>query len=223
MSITENFLQIQRTIEDTCKKVGRNPKEITIVAVTKYVSADKARDVLEAGVQHLGENRDDGLLSKWEILGNRPTWHFIGTLQSRKVKNIIDKVSYIHSLDRQSLAKEINKRATKKVNCFVQVNVSGEKSKHGIHPDETISFIHDLEKYSNIHVVGLMTMAPLTDDEQRIRSCFRNLRELQQKIKSMNLPHAPCTELSMGMSNDYPIAIEEGATFIRIGSALVGE
>lgn len=223
MSITENFLQIQRTIEDTCKKVGRNPKEITIVAVTKYVSADKARDVLEAGVQHLGENRDDGLLSKWEILGNRPTWHFIGTLQSRKVKNIIDKVSYIHSLDRQSLAKEINKRATKKVNCFVQVNVSGEKSKHGIHPDETISFILDLEKYSNIHVVGLMTMAPLTDDEQRIRSCFRNLRELQQKIKSMNLPHAPCTELSMGMSNDYPIAIEEGATFIRIGSALVGE
>lgn len=223
MSITENFLQIQRTIEDTCKKVGRNPKEITIVAVTKYVSADKARDVLEAGVQHLGENRDDGLLSKWEILGNRPTWHFIGTLQSRKVKNIIDKVSYIHSLDRQSLAKEINKRATKKVNCFVQVNVSGEKSKHGIHPDETISFILDLEKYSNIHVVGLMTMAPLTDDEQRIRSCFRNLRELQQKIKSMILPHAPCTELSMGMSNDYPIAIEEGATFIRIGSALVGE
>lgn len=223
MSITENFLQIQRTIEDTCKKVGRNPKEITIVAVTKYVSADKARDVLEAGVQHLGENRDDGLLSKWEIFGNRPTWHFIGTLQSRKVKNIIDKVSYIHSLDRQSLAKEINKRATKKVNCFVQVNVSGEKSKHGIHPDETISFILDLEKYSNIHVVGLMTMAPLTDDEQRIRSCFRNLRELQQKIKSMNLPHAPCTELSMGMSNDYPIAIEEGATFIRIGSALVGE
>lgn len=223
MSITENFLQIQRTIEDTCKKVGRNPKEITIVAVTKYVSADKARDVLEAGVQHLGENRDDGLLSKWEILGNRPTWHFIGTLQSRKVKNIIDKVSYIHSLDRQSLAKEINKRTTKKVNCFVQVNVSGEKSKHGIHPDETISFILDLEKYSNIHVVGLMTMAPLTDDEQRIRSCFRNLRELQQKIKSMNLPHAPCTELSMGMSNDYPIAIEEGATFIRIGSALVGE
>lgn len=223
MSITENFLQIQRTIEDTCKKVGRNPKEITIVAVTKYVSADKARDVLEAGVQHLGENRDDGLLSKWEILGNRSTWHFIGTLQSRKVKNIIDKVSYIHSLDRQSLAKEINKRATKKVNCFVQVNVSGEKSKHGIHPDETISFILDLEKYSNIHVVGLMTMAPLTDDEQRIRSCFRNLRELQQKIKSMNLPHAPCTELSMGMSNDYPIAIEEGATFIRIGSALVGE
>lgn len=223
MSITENFLQIQRTIEDTCKKVGRNPKEITIVAVTKYVSADKARDVLEAGVQHLGENRDDGLLSKWEILGNRPTWHFIGTLQSRKVKNIIDKVSYIHSLDRQSLAKEINKRTTKKVNCFVQVNVSGEKSKHGIHPDETISFILDLEKYSNIHVVGLMTMAPLTDDEQRIRSCFRNLRELQQKIKSMILPHAPCTELSMGMSNDYPIAIEEGATFIRIGSALVGE
>lgn len=223
MKVSEKLANIQQEIAAICSKVNRNPEDITIIAVTKYVSNERAQEALDAGITNLGENRDDGLLSKWDQLGNRPIWHFIGTLQTRKVKNIIDKVSYIHSLDRHSLAKEINKRATKPVRCFVQVNVSGEESKHGISPEDTVQFVKDLEAYSNITVVGLMTMAPLTDNEDVIRQCFQKLKQLQEEIKELELKHAPCTELSMGMSNDYKIAIEEGATFIRIGTALVGE
>lgn len=223
VKVKENLTVIQEQINSACVKVNRNPEDITIIAVTKYVSAERAIEAVDAGIKHLGENRDDGLLSKWNILGNRPIWHYIGSLQTRKVKNVIDKVSFIHSLDRHSLAKEINKRATGKIKCFVQVNVSGEESKHGIQPKDTLQFIKELQVYPNLLVVGLMTMAPLTDDEQLIRSCFRQLRTLRDEIKVMELPHAPCAELSMGMSNDYMIAIEEGATFIRIGTALVGE
>ncbi|NQD68255.1 YggS family pyridoxal phosphate-dependent enzyme [Bacillus haikouensis] len=222
MNVLENFNHIQDNIQNACSKSGRNPREINIVAVTKYVSVNRAEEALQAGITHLGENRDTGLLSKWEKLGDVPEWHFIGTLQSKKVKNIIDKVSYIHSLDRLSLAREIHKRADKPVSCFVQINVSGEESKHGVGPQEAEGFIRSLEDYSAIKVIGLMTMAPHTDDKDFLRNCFRTLKGLQEYIHSLGLPHAPCTELSMGMSNDYTIAIEEGATFIRIGSALVG-
>ncbi|MGR3763782.1 YggS family pyridoxal phosphate-dependent enzyme [Rossellomorea sp. NS-SX7] len=222
MKVEENLKIIQDNIYEACSSAGRKPEEINIVAVTKYVSTKRAEEALQAGLIHLGENRDSGLLSKWDELKDKPQWHFIGTLQSKKVKNIIDKVSYIHSLDRLSLAKEIHKRADKPVSCFVQVNVSGEDSKHGMSPQDVEGFIKNLKDYSNVKVIGLMTMAPYTDDEGFLRKCFRTLRELQEKIHSLELSNAPCTELSMGMSNDYSIAIEEGATFIRIGSALVG-
>ncbi|MEL3972342.1 YggS family pyridoxal phosphate-dependent enzyme [Rossellomorea oryzaecorticis] len=222
MKVEENLKRIQDQIYEACSRSGREPEDINIVAVTKYVSTKRAEEALQAGLIHLGENRDSGLLSKWEELMDEPEWHFIGTLQSKKVKNIIDKVSYIHSLDRLSLAKEIHKRADKPVSCFVQVNVSGEDSKHGMPPQEVEGFIRSLNDYPNVKVVGLMTMAPHTDDEGFLRKCFRTLKGLQEKIHSLEISYAPCTELSMGMSNDYTIAIEEGATFIRIGSALVG-
>ena len=122
-----------------------------------------------------------------------------------------------------SLAEEINKRAEKVTNCFVQVNVSGEESKQGLSPDEVGEFVLSLSKFEKIRICGLMTMAPYIEDEQVLRSCFRKLNELQRKIKNLELDYAPCTELSMGMSNDYEIAIEEGATMVRIGTALVGE
>ncbi len=163
------------------------------------------------------------MLAKWEVLKDKPKWHYIGSLQTRKVKNIIDKVDYIHSLDRISLAKEINKRADKKMKCFIQVNVSGEESKQGLQPEEVHDFVSELKEYQNIEICGLMTMAPFTSDEQVLRSCFQKLKKLQLDIQAMNLEYAPCTELSMGMSNDYEIAIEEGATMVRIGTALVGE
>lgn len=223
MKVKDKLSIVQEQIAKACGRSNRNPKDITLVAVTKYVEADRAAEALEAGIQHFGENRDNGLLEKWEILKDEPTWHFIGTLQSRKVRNIVDKVSYIHSLDRPSLAKEINKRAKKPINCFVQVNVSGEQSKHGLPPSEVIDFVKSLEPYENVVTVGLMTMAPYTEDEEELRQCFRKLKSLQEEIQRLQLRHAPCTELSMGMSNDYTIAIEEGATFVRIGSALVGE
>ncbi|MFS0879895.1 YggS family pyridoxal phosphate-dependent enzyme [Metabacillus niabensis] len=223
MNVQENYQTIRSNIQKICERIGRNPDEIKVIAVTKYVSIDRAKAAIDAGVIHLGENRDEGLNDKYAELGDDAVWHFIGSLQTRKVKNIIDKIEYIHSLDRFSLAKEIDKRAEKLVKCFVQVNVSGEASKHGISPDEVIEFIKELETLSSIQIVGLMTMAPFTDDVDTIRTCFRQLKKLQKDVQALNLENAPCLELSMGMSNDYEIAVEEGATFIRIGTSLVGK
>jgi PLP dependent protein len=223
MKVNENLKVIQENILQACVKSNRNPDEVKIIAVTKYVSIDRAKEAIEAGILDLGENYDEGLIAKWEVLEDKPRWHFIGSLQTRKVKNIIDKVDYIHSLDRLSLAKEINKRANKQIKCLVQVNVSGEESKHGLAPEEVINFIKALKDYPNIEVVGFMTMAPYTDDQSLLRHCFRTLKLLQIEVQQMKLEFAPCTELSMGMSNDYAIAVEEGATLVRIGTALVGK
>ncbi|MEH7415477.1 YggS family pyridoxal phosphate-dependent enzyme [Neobacillus drentensis] len=223
MKVVENLKRIHQQINEACQKVDRNSDEVTLIAVTKYVSIERAQEALDAGINNLGENRDDSLLKKWEVIKDRPAWHYIGTLQTRKVKNIIGKVDYIHSLDRLSLAEEINKRASDKIKCLVQVNVSGEESKHGLSIEEVIPFIKSLSNFEHIVVDGLMTMAPLTDNEQILRDCFRKLRELRDQVQSIQLEFAPCSNLSMGMSNDFVIAIEEGATMIRIGTALVGE
>ncbi len=222
MKVVENLAGIRTKIEQACDRVDRSPNDITIIGVTKYVTIDRAKETFAAGITNLGENRLEGLLEKQAELEEDVHWHFIGSLQSRKVKDIIDKVDFIHSLDRQSLAKEINKRASKHTPCFVQVNISGETSKHGLSKDEVIPFIEKLASYPHIQVVGLMTMAPFTEDEALIRNTFRELRLLRDKIMANNWQHAPCSFLSMGMSNDYMIAIEEGATHIRIGSELVG-
>jgi PLP dependent protein len=223
VKVADNLVRIEEQIGQACQTSGRKRDEITLIAVTKYVTIERAKEALDAGILNLGENRDEGLLHKYEVLGDQPNWHYIGSLQTRKVKNIIDKVAYIHSLDRISLAAEIQKRANRPINCLVQVNVSGEESKHGIEPSELIEFVKELAQFDKIIVAGLMTMAPLTDDEQVLRKCFGNLKELQNEIQQYEFVHAPCTELSMGMSNDFTIAIEEGATMIRIGTALVGE
>ncbi|WP_077617745.1 YggS family pyridoxal phosphate-dependent enzyme [Bacillus sinesaloumensis] len=223
MSVKDNLLNIQEHIAQACKRSNRREDSVSIIAVTKYVSIETTREAINAGIYHIGENRDDGLLNKQESLGDEPTWHFIGSLQTKKVKRIVNKVDYIHSLDRISLAEEIHKRATNKVKCFVQVNTSGEESKHGMSPEHLKPFIKELEKFSSIEVVGLMTMAPFTEDTTNIRKCFQKLRTLRDDVQALGLPYAPCTELSMGMSNDFEIAIEEGATFIRIGTSLVGK
>ncbi|WP_026092348.1 YggS family pyridoxal phosphate-dependent enzyme [Calidifontibacillus oryziterrae] len=223
MSVENNLKQIQANINEACRISNREPSEIKIIAVTKYVSIETAKKAIKAGIKNIGENRDSGLLDKWQGIGDQAIWHFIGTLQSRKVKNIIDHVDYIHSLDRLSLAKEINTRVNRKIKCFVQVNASKEPSKHGLQEEEVLPFIEQLGQYPNIIIEGLMTMAPLTDNEELLRNTFKKVKELQKKVQATALPYAPCTELSMGMSNDYKIAIEEGATMIRIGTALVGK
>lgn len=222
MEVRTNLDQIVSKIESAAHRSNRNPEDVNIIAVTKYVSVDRAKEAVDAGLSHLGENRQEGLIEKVDAFEEQPVWHFIGTLQSRKVKEIIDHVDYIHSLDRRSLAKEINKRASRKMKCFVQVNVSGEESKHGLTPDNVMPFVESLENYPNIEVVGLMTMAPHIKDAEEIRTVFQRLKELQLLIQKRSFSHAPCKELSMGMSNDYEIAVEEGATFVRIGSSLVG-
>ncbi|CEA02612.1 hypothetical protein BN1050_01314 [Metalysinibacillus saudimassiliensis] len=218
--IIDNLKQINQQVTDA-KRVSPFQQDVTVIAVTKAVSLVRTQEALEAGILDLGENRPEGLVAKQqEITG--ATWHYIGTLQTRKVRQVINSIHYLHSLDRLSLATEINKRAEQRVKCFVQVNVSGEDSKHGLAATEVIEFIESLATMDKIEVVGLMTMAPLNADEQQIRTVFRDLKQLQQQVAALQLPFAPCKELSMGMSNDYTIAIEEGATYVRIGTALVG-
>lgn len=141
-------------------------------------------------------------------------------MQRRKVKSIINHIDYFHALDSVRLAQEIQKRATHKINCFIEVNISGEESKHGIRPEELTAFVHELADLSNVSIVGLMTMAPFDADDETIRSIFASLKNLQEEICSLKLKYAPCTELSMGMSQDFPLAIIEGATYIRVGTAL---
>src|SRR5699024_8710430 len=181
MSVAKNYQEIQQQIENACNKVGRNKEDITVIAVTKYATIETAKEAVSAGIQHLGENRLEGFQEKKEAIGEEVSWHFIGTLQSRKVKDLIHDIDVLHSLDRKSLAKEINKRAEKTVPCFVQVNVSEEESKHGLAVAEVKPFIESLSKYENIEVVGLMTMAPHTEDEEILRETFQRLRRLRDE------------------------------------------
>ncbi|MBE2941729.1 YggS family pyridoxal phosphate-dependent enzyme, partial [Anoxybacillus flavithermus] len=193
----------------------------TLIAVTKFVDAETTRQVYQAGINNLAENRTDKFLQKKEALSNLAPdikWHFIGHLQSRQVKLIINEVDYLHSLDRVSLAKEIQKRANHPVNCFLQVNISGEESKGGFEPSQVVTVIEDLAKYDKVVVIGLMTMAPIDASPVQLHEIFGELRNLQKEIASKKLSYAPCQELSMGMSRDYEIALEEGATFIRVGT-----
>jgi len=221
MSILDNVSKVEQNIADACLSVGRSPNEVTIVGITKYVDNEIAGELYASGITHLGENRADVFLEKYNEIGKNVTWHFVGTLQTRKVRDVINKIDYLHSLDRLSLAEEVNKRADKKVKCFVQVNVAEEASKHGLGSGEVIEFIKQTSIFEKIEVVGLMTMAPDIDDEPALRSCFSELRRLQKEVQNLSLMHAPCMGLSMGMTNDYKIAIQEGATFVRLGRCLI--
>lgn len=219
-SVKENSRKIEQMLNLSLEKSKRKRSDVQVIAVTKSVSSEQALAAIEEGYDHLAENRPEGLdLKQKELNDQRLIWHFIGNLQTRKVKKVINKIDYFHALDRLSLAEEIEKRAEKSVSCFVQVNVTGEETKSGISPNQLDDFIKSLSQYSKIKVVGLMTIAPLNASETVIRSAFVVLRKLQESIKDKALPYAPCTELSMGMSKDYTIAVEEGATFVRIGTS----
>lgn len=220
--ILTNLNKLHDLITAAEKKGNRQGDKVQIIAVTKEVSVERTQEAIDAGLSHLGENRPEGLQRKIAEIHAEVHWHYIGSLQTRKVKQVINSIDYLHSLDRLSLAEEIEKRADRPVKCFVQVNVSGEESKHGLSIEEVLPFVEALKSFIKIQVVGLMTMAPNTEDEAIIRSVFKQLKQCQQQIAEQGFAHAPCTELSMGMSNDFEIAVEEGATFVRVGTALVG-
>lgn len=224
-TLKENASQVKENIAEACKKSGRNPDDVTLIAVTKYVGKQTMANALDAGISHIGESRVQEALPKYAALGDRGTWHFIGHLQRNKVKDVLGRFAYIHSLDRYSLAKEINKRAARReltVNCFIQVNVAGEESKFGLAPAEVIDFAGQMAEFPHVRIVGLMTMAPYVDNAEEVRPVFRELRTLRDKLYDQQLPHIDKLELSMGMSNDYQVAVEEGATMIRLGTVLVG-
>lgn len=226
-SIKSNISNIEKKINDYCKVSDRNKKDVKLIAVTKTVDVDAVNEAIEYGITDVGENKPQELARKYEIIGDRVKWHLIGSLQTNKVKYIIDKVHMIHSIDRLSLCDEIQKRAKsidKQINCLVQVNISKEESKHGILEEDTIDFIKTISNnYPNIKVKGLMTMAPSTEDESLIRSVFKGLRDLANKVDNEKINNVSMEELSMGMSNDFGIAIEEGATFVRVGTSIFGQ
>lgn len=220
--LVDNLEKIHQEIRLACQNVSRSNSDVTMIAVTKTVEKDIAKELAELGIENMAENRVDKLLEKKMALKSFSSikWHLIGNLQRRKVKLVINEVDYFHALDSLKLAEEIQKRAENQISCFVEVNVTGEESKHGFKSDEVLDFIYQLASFDKIKVVGLMTMAPLAASEQVLREVFSTLKKLQTAINNQHLLHAPCTELSMGMSNDFPIAIEEGATFVRIGTAI---
>jgi len=216
---------IQEIVNEACHKSGRDIQDVKIIAVTKYVDLERTKEVLDIGIENIGENRVQQALEKYDILHNKGTWHFIGNLQTKKVKHLIGSYNFIHSLDRISLATEIDKRAQLDkiiVNCFIQVNVSGEETKAGIMPNELFTFTEQLKQFPAIRIVGLMTMAPFYGDKELTRPIFRRLRQLRDQLNQKQILDYPVLELSMGMSNDFDIAIEEGATYVRLGSILVG-
>ncbi|MFD2672295.1 YggS family pyridoxal phosphate-dependent enzyme [Marinicrinis sediminis] len=222
----QQLAQVEARVTSACTRSGRSREEVQVMAVTKYVSLETTRLVLEQGHAHIGESRWQDASQKWEQLHQLGTWHFIGHLQSNKVKDVLGRFDYIHSLDRLSLAKAIHKKATQdqqRVKCFLQVNVSGEASKHGMEPEQLISMAESVREMPSIEIVGLMTMAPYTEHPEETRPVFRALRQLRDELNQRSILPNPVQHLSMGMSNDFDIAVEEGATFIRLGSVLVGK
>ncbi|ARU62322.1 YggS family pyridoxal phosphate enzyme [Tumebacillus avium] len=222
----KRLAELKERIAQACARAGRDPEDVTIVGVTKYVGVDETRSLIEAGLKDLGENRISVAAPKLEAIPAETgvRWHFIGHLQTNKVKEVLGNFSMIHSLDRLSLAKEINKRAVAAgltVPCLVQVNVSGEESKGGFTPQDVAGFLAAAGEMPGLAIRGLMTMAPVSDDPEAVRPVFRGLRELRDEMIGRGLFPADANELSMGMSGDFEVAVEEGATLVRIGSVLV--
>ncbi|SHE10470.1 Predicted enzyme with a TIM-barrel fold [Chlamydia abortus] len=226
MNLQERAEQVRFRIAEACRRSGRDRDSVEIIAVTKYVSLDTARAVVDLGFDKIGENRWQDVKPKWEALGSRVEWHFIGHLQTNKVKDVVGKFRYIHSLDRLSLAKEINKRGEAMdtvVDCLIQVNISGEESKYGLSPEQFFPFIEQVRSFPFIRVAGLMTMAPYESEPEDTRPVFHGLRQLRDECNQRALLKEEIRHLSMGMSNDFEVAIEEGATWVRLGSILVGK
>ena len=215
---------MRENVAGACRKVGRQPEDVTLVAVTKTVSADVARALAQAGALDLGENRVQELEAKAEALRDLPIrWHMIGHLQRNKVRKALPIAQLIHSLDSLRLAQEINEQAAKlgrKARVLIEVNMSGEASKFGLPPGELERLLRAMSPLEHVVVEGLMTMPPIAADPQMSRPYFRRLRELRDAASKEKRPNMDLRHLSMGMSQDYPVAVEEGATFVRIGTAL---
>jgi len=193
--------------------------QVEVIAATKYMGVDQTRDLVEAGMLSLGENRTDLFLEKYEALKEYKDirWHFFGVVQTRKIKDIVNRIECLHSLDRLSLALELDKKLTKPLDCFIQVNISEEPNKQGVPTNKVKLFIKQLEACPKIRIIGLMCIAKMTFDDDILKKSFQKMKKLKEEIESMNLPYAPCHELSMGMSNDYKLALEYGATKVRLG------
>ncbi len=224
-SIAENLKEVIKNMAAATEKCGRAKDTVQLVAVTKTYGVDVINEAIDHGVTDIGENRVQEILEKYDHV--KPVrWHLIGHLQRNKVKYIIDKVQLIHSVESYDLAKEIDRQAKKhgKVQeILLEVNVSGEESKFGLVPDECADLCQRIAaEFENVRIMGLMTVAPYTDDQTLLREVFEGLANLSAEIDKMNIENVCMKELSMGMTNDYPLAIECGATMVRVGSGIFG-
>lgn len=228
MTLAQNLDTIQQRIANACAQAGRSPDEIRLLLATKTVEAPRILQAFEHGHNLIAENRIQEVKEKHQALQNTPfEHHFIGHLQTNKIKDLLRyKISCLQSLDRWRLAKKLHQRLLfekKTLDVFIQINTSGETSKFGMSPDKALDFITKVSTLETIHIKGLMTIGLFSSDATKVRRCFKKLKSLQQQVLSANIPRVQPTELSMGMSQDLEIAIQEGATIIRIGTAIFGE
>lgn len=219
MNLIENANLVREQVETARNKANRQDP-VNIIAVTKYVDVETAEALVKTGIQHIAENRVDKFLEKYQALKDyNLTWHLIGSLQRRKVKDVINLVDYFHALDSVKLAQEIQKRAEHPIKCFLQVNISGEESKHGFSVDELDTVLADIAQLDKIKIVGLMTMVPFEASQEELQDIFSKTHQLQKQLENKQLKNMPFSELSMGMSRDFEVAIANGATYVRIGSS----
>lgn len=223
--LKENYDAVAKKVKDACEHAGRSADEVTIIAVSKTKPLSDIVELQQYGVMDFGENKVQELCAKYEEIEKPVRWHLIGHLQTNKVKYIVDKVELIHSVDSLKLAKQISKEALKKkvtVPILIQVNVAQEETKFGLETEEVMALISEAAKLPNIKIKGLMTIAPFVDDPEDNRQYFRMLKQLFVDIGAKNFDNVDMTILSMGMTNDYEVAVEEGATMVRVGTGIFG-
>ena len=224
--LKENLKEVQENILKACEKSGRNPEDVTLIAVSKTKSVPMLQEIYDENIRDFGENKVQELEEKYDELPQDIKWHMIGHLQRNKVKYIVDKVCLIHSVDSYRLAEEINIQAKKKnitVPILVEVNIAEESSKFGIHAEDAIALVEQIAQLENVRIKGLMTIAPLVENPEDNRQYFRNIRQLSVDIAAKNIDNVSMNVLSMGMTGDYMVAIEEGATMVRVGTGIFGE
>jgi len=223
--ISSNVSLIRQRMEVACSRCGRDPRSVRLMAVSKTVTPERIRQALDAGVTLLGENYVQEAREKIPAIGHVAEWHMIGHLQTNKVKYVVNLFDWIHSVDRLELARELDKRAgqnNRRLNVLIEVNVSGEESKSGIEATQALELVRQVSLLSHINLCGLMTMPPYSDHPENSRPYFQALRKLRDDISAANIPGICMDELSMGMTDDFEVAIEEGATIIRVGRAIFG-
>ncbi len=224
--VKENLIEVQARIEAACRRSGRDPKEVTLIAVSKTKPVSMIQEAIEAGKQEFGENKAQEMKEKYETLPGDLTWHFIGHLQTNKVKYVVGRAALIHSVDSLHLAEAIDRESAKKKvvsEVLVEVNVAQETSKFGIRPEDTEALLRQMSNLSHIHVCGLMTIAPYVEDPEQNRGIFCQLKKLSVDIAGKNIDNIDMSVLSMGMTGDYEVAVEEGATHVRVGTGIFGE
>ena len=224
--VKENLITVQNKVNDACERAGRKTDEVTLIAVSKTKPVPMLLEAYNAGAREFGENKVQEIMDKYDKLPQDINWHLIGHLQRNKVKYIIDKVKMIHSVDSMRLAEEISKEAVKKsvhMDILLEVNVAGEESKFGFSCEEAAKEVENFAALPGITVQGLMTIAPFVENPEDNREVFRKLKKLSVDIASKNIDNVFMRDLSMGMTGDYEVAIEEGATLVRVGTGIFGE